>query len=63
MPTWMLTYIYKGQTYIFAMNGQTGKTFGSLPICPKKLNFLFLCVVLITFAVIFLALAHTGGLA
>ncbi len=63
MPIWMLTYIYKGQTYMFAMNGQTGKTFGSLPICSKKLNFLFLWVFLITFAVVFFALAYTGGLA
>lgn len=37
MPVWMLTYIYKGQTYLFAMNGQTGKLFGSLPLCKTKL--------------------------
>ena len=63
MPTWILTYLYKGQTYMFAMNGQTGKTFGSLPVCSKKLNFLFLWVFLITFAIVFFVLAYTGGLA
>ena len=32
MPVWMLTYQYKGKTYMFAMNGQTGKMVGDLPL-------------------------------
>ena len=35
-PVWMLTSRYKGKTYFFAMNGQTGKMTGTLPICPKR---------------------------
>lgn len=36
LPVWMLNTKYRGKTYTFAMNGQTGKMTGSLPICPKK---------------------------
>lgn len=36
LPTWMFTYNYKGKVYVFAMNGQTGKIAGSLPISNKQ---------------------------
>ena len=36
LPVWMLISQYQGKTYTFAMNGQTGKLTGTLPICPKK---------------------------
>ena len=36
MPVWLLNTIYRGKTYTFAMNGQTGKMTGSFPICPKR---------------------------
>ncbi len=35
LPTWMMTYDYKDKKYIYAMNGQTGKAFGDLPIDNK----------------------------
>lgn len=35
-PVWLLTSTYKGQKYTFAMNGQTGKFVGDLPIDKKK---------------------------
>jgi len=35
-PVWMLTTKYRDKTYLFAMNGQTGKMTGTLPICPKR---------------------------
>lgn len=31
-PVWMLTTCYRGQKYTFAMNGQTGKMVGDLPV-------------------------------
>lgn len=31
-PVWLLTTTWKGQTYLFAMNGQTGKFVGDLPV-------------------------------
>ena len=36
LPVWMLNTKYRGKTYTFAMNGQTGKMTGTLPICPKR---------------------------
>ena len=36
LPVWMLYSKYKEKTYVFAMNGQTGKMTGVFPICPKK---------------------------
>ena len=35
-PVWILTTRYQNQPYTFMMNGQTGKTVGSLPIDKKK---------------------------
>lgn len=37
MPIWLLTYIRRGKTYTFAMNGYTGKVFGQLPVSGKRL--------------------------
>ena len=36
LPVWMLHTKYQDKTYVFAMNGQTGKMTGSFPICPKR---------------------------
>lgn len=36
LPVWLLTSRYRDKTYTFAMNGQTGKITGTLPICPKR---------------------------
>ncbi len=36
MPVWMLNTKYRDKIYTFAMNGQTGKMTGQLPICPKR---------------------------
>jgi DNA-directed RNA polymerase subunit RPC12/RpoP len=36
LPVWMLYTKYRDKTYVFAMNGQTGKMTGSFPICPKR---------------------------
>lgn len=36
LPAWVLTYQYEGKTYVFAVNGQTGKSFGELPLNNKK---------------------------
>lgn len=37
LPVWILTYSYQNATYYFAMNGQTGKTTGKLPVDKTKL--------------------------
>lgn len=36
LPVWLLTTKWKDQTYLFAMNGQTGKFVGDLPIDSGK---------------------------
>ena len=37
LPMWFMTYYYKGQMYYYAMNGQTGKFGGTLPVNRAKL--------------------------
>lgn len=56
LPAWVLTYLYKGKTYIYAVNGQTGKSYGELPVDTAKLS---LSSGLI--ALIILVLAVLGG--
>ncbi|MDR2348897.1 MAG: hypothetical protein LBD90_09870, partial [Bifidobacteriaceae bacterium] len=35
LPVWMLTTIWRGQRFTFAMNGQTGRMVGDLPLDRK----------------------------
>lgn len=39
LPVWMLNIKYKDKSYLFAMNGQTGKMVGNIPIDIKKMLF------------------------
>jgi DNA-directed RNA polymerase subunit RPC12/RpoP len=55
-PAWILTYLYKGKTYIYAINGQNGKSFGELPVDNKKLSLVSGLI-----AAILLVLAIVGG--
>lgn len=41
LPVWILNTTYQGKKYTFAMNGQTGKFVGNLPVC-KNLFFKYL---------------------
>lgn len=36
LPVWMLNIQYRGTTYPFAINGQTGKVVGEFPVSKKK---------------------------
>ena len=36
LPAWLLTTKWNGQNYLFAVNGQTGKTVGDLPVSKGK---------------------------
>ena len=40
-PVWLLNTKYQGKSYTFAMNGQTGRFIGNLPISKGKLAGLF----------------------
>lgn len=44
MPVWMLSTKWKDQNYLFAMNAQTGKLVGDLPVDPMRYNLLRLAV-------------------
>ncbi len=41
LPVWVLNYKHQNKNYIYALNGQTGKVYGELPVCKKKLAILF----------------------
>ncbi|MEL3908692.1 MAG: hypothetical protein P1P64_06740 [Treponemataceae bacterium] len=36
-PSWILSYVYNGKSYIFAVNGQTGEIAGEAPLSTKKM--------------------------
>ncbi|MFA9376797.1 MAG: hypothetical protein ACERKZ_08580 [Lachnotalea sp.] len=38
LPVWILNYRYLGKNFVFAMNGQTGKVVGDLPISKAKMT-------------------------
>lgn len=38
LPVYVLNCEYEGKTYRYAINGQTGKVVGELPVCKKKIN-------------------------
>ena len=38
LPVWLLSTKWKDKTYLFAMNGQTGKMVGDLPADKGKLR-------------------------
>ncbi len=44
LPVWMLSTKWNGKNYLFAMNGQTGKIVGDLPISRKKLAAYFAAI-------------------
>ena len=46
LPVYMVNVKYGNKTYIFAMNGQTGKFIGDIPIDKKKV-FIFVIIVFI----------------
>ena len=47
-PVWLLTTSWGGKNYLFAMNGQTGKFIGDLPLDKKAFarHRLIVCVIL-----------------
>lgn len=53
-PVWLLNTVYRGETYTFAMNGQSGKLVGNVPVDGGKLAGLFAGVAAGSAAVLFL---------
>lgn len=57
LPVWMLTYRFQNKHYYFAMNGQTGKVCGKVPLSFARLAVLFGLVAAVTFLILMI-----GGL-
>ena len=57
LPVWIVTYKYKEKIFPFAINGQTGKTYGELPVSKGRLAILFAIVF-----VLIMGLGLLGGL-
>ena len=56
LPVWMLNIKYKDKIYLFAMNGQTGKMVGDIPVCKTTLIQKWLIYAAISFITSFLIL-------
>ncbi len=56
MPVYLINCEYKGKKYQYAVNGQTGKVVGELPICKKKVALFFSRAFGIAAAITFAAL-------
>lgn len=54
LPVWMLNIKFKDKLYLFAMNGQTGKIVGNVPISIPKLILISLLTLGVSFLVLFL---------
>ena len=53
LPVWFLNYQYKGKDYSFVINGQTGLTFGQLPVSGLKLGLVSAAICLAVAIVVF----------
>lgn len=58
LPIWFISYNYRNQNYIFAMNGQTGKVIGKPPLSQGKIAAWFGGIAAVVFALLMLI----GGL-
>ena len=57
LPVWLLNTKWQGKDFLFAMNGQTGKMVGDLPVDKKKYWFTFFAIGLVL-SIIGLAIVH-----
>ncbi len=56
LPVWLLSTNYEGQTYLFAVNGQTGKLIGDLPTDAGRFAVTFIVIALLISIVMAVAL-------
>lgn len=61
LPVWMLNIKYKDKTLTFAMNGQTGKIVGNIPIDIKKTIFIWILIFVLIFGLLFLIYYYGVG--
>jgi len=56
-PVWLMNTVYKGEHLTFAMNGQTGKLVGNIPVSKAKLAALFAAIAIFGTPIISLIVA------
>ena len=61
LPVWMLISKYQGKDYLFAMNGQTGKIVGELPVSSGQMAKWFGIIFAITFFIAMAIACFVGG--
>ena len=54
LPVWLLNTKWEGKDYLFAMNGQTGKLVGDLPVDQRKYRLTLLGLTVLIAAVLML---------
>lgn len=59
LPVWMVNIKYRDKMYTFAMNGQTGKIVGDLPLGSREVV-LWSLLLLVVFSVIFFLIGYFG---
>ena len=62
LPLWFLSYKYKDKMYYFAMNAQTGKFGGNLPVNNAKLALISFGIPLATVLLLSLFMGFFGGM-
>ena len=62
LPVWFMTYQYNGKTWEYAINGQTGKIAGELPIDKKKLVIAQILTAVMGFIIVMLLGYFLGGM-
>ena len=62
-PVWMVNVKYRDQFYLFAMNGESGKFIGNVPLDKKKAFILTIVILVISFLICALIsyLIYCGG--
>lgn len=61
LPVWLLNVKYKDKIYTFAMNGETGKIVGNIPIDKKRAVLAFVIPFLVTMLVCTIIWLLMGG--
>ena len=62
IPVWMLNIKYNDKLYKFAMNGQTGKMVGNIPVDKKKAWLYFFAILGISFIILLIIFLLMGWL-
>jgi DNA-directed RNA polymerase subunit RPC12/RpoP len=62
LPVWMLASTWNGKKFLFAMNGQTGKLIGDLPVSGKRFAAYFLGMWLALMIVFAVGMLVIGGI-